>query len=172
MVERVLDRVLDDARRLGGGQPVLGLALEFRLADEHREHAPAPTITSSLVIGAARLPWPMRSAWSFRPRSSAVRRPGLVGAAVRRRDGVAVGVEEAVGVGGPSHRPLRAAVLADLAGAAGEDVGVDERRVLQRLGEIIAQALREVERGLLRHVGRPSSSSLAHDQRISTPPNR
>ena len=39
MVERVLDRVLDDALRLGGGEAVLGLALEFRLADEHRQHA-------------------------------------------------------------------------------------------------------------------------------------
>mgnify|MGYP003346317549 CR=1 FL=1 len=27
------------------------------------------------VIGAARLPWPTRSAWSFRPFSRAVRRP-------------------------------------------------------------------------------------------------
>ena len=39
VVERVLDRLLDDALRLGGGEPVLGLALEFRLADEHRQHA-------------------------------------------------------------------------------------------------------------------------------------
>ena len=39
VVERVLDRVLDDALRFGGGEAVLGLALEFRLADEHREHA-------------------------------------------------------------------------------------------------------------------------------------
>ena len=38
MVERVLDRLLDDPLRLGGGEAVLGLALEFRLADEHREH--------------------------------------------------------------------------------------------------------------------------------------
>ena len=38
MIERVLDRLLDDALRLGGGEPILGLALEFRLADEHREH--------------------------------------------------------------------------------------------------------------------------------------
>jgi hypothetical protein len=42
VVERIADRLLDDARRLGGGEPVLGLALEFRLADEHREHAGAP----------------------------------------------------------------------------------------------------------------------------------
>ena len=38
MVERVLDRLLDDALRFGGGEAILGLALEFRLADEHREH--------------------------------------------------------------------------------------------------------------------------------------
>ena len=38
MVERVLDRLLDDALRLGGGEAVLGLALEFRFADEDREH--------------------------------------------------------------------------------------------------------------------------------------
>ncbi len=38
MIERVLDRLLDDALRLGGGQPVLGLALELGLADEHRQH--------------------------------------------------------------------------------------------------------------------------------------
>ena len=38
VVELVLDRVLDDARGLGGGEPILGLALELRLADEHREH--------------------------------------------------------------------------------------------------------------------------------------
>ena len=39
MVEGVAHRVLDDADGLGGGQPVLGLADEFRLADEDREHA-------------------------------------------------------------------------------------------------------------------------------------
>ena len=38
MVERVLDRLLDDALRFGGGEAVLGLALEFRLAHEHPEH--------------------------------------------------------------------------------------------------------------------------------------
>ena len=38
MVERVLDRLLDDALRLGGGEAILGLALEFRLADEDGKH--------------------------------------------------------------------------------------------------------------------------------------
>ena len=38
MVERVLDRLLDDALGFGGGEAVLGLALKFRLANEHGEH--------------------------------------------------------------------------------------------------------------------------------------
>jgi hypothetical protein len=37
--------------------------------------APAPIITSSLVMAAARLPWPTRSAWSLRPFDSAPRKP-------------------------------------------------------------------------------------------------
>ena len=49
--------------RLGGGEPVLGLALEFGLADEHRQHrARRRPSRRRLVTGAARLPWPMRSA--------------------------------------------------------------------------------------------------------------
>ncbi len=76
--------------------------------------APAPTMTSSEVIAAARLPWPTRSAWSLSPRVSADAQAGFMGAAVRRRNGVAIGVEKAVGVGGPGHRPLRRAVCAGL----------------------------------------------------------
>src|SRR5215470_11724948 len=38
VVERILDGLLDDPLRLGSGEPVLGLTLEFRLADEHRQH--------------------------------------------------------------------------------------------------------------------------------------
>ena len=39
VVERIPDRVLDDARGLGGRQPIFSLALEFGLANEHRDHA-------------------------------------------------------------------------------------------------------------------------------------
>ena len=35
----------------------------------------APVMTSSEVTGAARFSWPTRAAWSFSPRSSALRRP-------------------------------------------------------------------------------------------------
>src|SRR5205085_11495072 len=37
MVERILDRLLDQTLRFGSGEPVFGLALEFRLADENGE---------------------------------------------------------------------------------------------------------------------------------------
>src|SRR5262249_60161263 len=39
VVERIAHRVLDDARCFRRRQPILGLALKFRLADEHRNHA-------------------------------------------------------------------------------------------------------------------------------------
>ena len=38
MVEMVAHRILDQPRGVGRGQPVLGLALELGIADEHREH--------------------------------------------------------------------------------------------------------------------------------------
>ena len=89
---------------------------------------PAPTITSSLVIGAARLPWPDALGVVLEAAEQRGAQAGLVGAAVRRRNGVAVGVEEAVGVRGPGHRPLHRAMRAGLAGAAGEDVRMHQRR--------------------------------------------
>ena len=62
MIERVLDRLLDDPLRLGGGETILGLALEFRLADEHRQHAAGAGHDVVAVTGAARFSWPMRAA--------------------------------------------------------------------------------------------------------------
>ena len=115
VVERVLDRVLDDARRLGGGEAVLGLALEFRLADEHRQHAAGAD--HHVVAGDRRGALALADALGVILQAAEQRaaQARLVGAAVRRRDGVAVRVEEAVDVGGPRHRPFGAAVLADLA---------------------------------------------------------
>ncbi len=55
MVEGVAQRVFDDALRLDGRELVLGLADEFRLADEDESMAAAEIITSSVVMMAARL---------------------------------------------------------------------------------------------------------------------
>ena len=38
MVELIPHRLFDNFLGVGGGELVLGLALEFRLADEHRQH--------------------------------------------------------------------------------------------------------------------------------------
>ena len=132
----------------------------------------APVITSSPVTAAARLPWPMRSAWSLMPLQQRAAQAGLVGAAVRRRDGIAIGREEAVAVGGPGHRPLRPAMDADLAGAAGEDVGMDQRRAVDRGRQISLRPSAKWKVACSGTSSTPRSSSLAQDQRISTPPNR
>ena len=152
MVERVLDRLFDDALRLGGGEPVLGLALEFRLADEHRQHGAGAD--HDVVAGDRGGALALADALGviLEPARQRRAQAGFMGAAVRRRDGVAIGVEKAVGVGGPGHRPLRRAVRAGLAGAAGENVGMHQRRAGQRFRQIILQAVGEMKGRLLRHV--------------------
>ena len=128
MIERVLDRLLDDLLRSGGGEAVLGLALEFRLADEHREHRAGAH--HHVVAGDACRALALAVAFGVILEAAQQRRAqaGFMRAAVGRRNGVAIGVEKTVGVGGPGHRPLRRAVRAGLAGAAGEDVGMHQRR--------------------------------------------
>jgi hypothetical protein len=71
--------------------------------------------------------------------------------AIRRRDGVAVGIEKAVGIRRPTDRPLRAAMGADLAGAAGENIRMHQSGAGERLGEIILQAVGEMEHRLFGH---------------------
>ena len=152
VVERVLDGLLDDALGFGGGEAVLGLALEFRLAHEHREHhggadhdvfrddaggALALADALGVILQAAQ----QRAAHA-----------GFMGAAIRRRHGVAIGGQKAVGVGGPGHRPFAGAVGAVAAGFAGEDIGMHQRVGVDRGGEIILQAAGEVKAVLGRDV--------------------
>ncbi len=153
MVERILDGVFDDLLRRRGGEPVLGLPLEFRLANEHRKHAAGAGhhVFAGHVLGAFFLAGARGVIFQAAQQRGA--QAGLVRAAVRRRDGVAVGLQKSVGVGGPGHRPFDRAVAAGLAGRAGEDVGMHQRRVREIAGEIILQPVGEMERGLLRHVG-------------------
>jgi hypothetical protein len=51
-VIEVIAHGVSTMRMASGRQLVLGLALEFRLADEDRQHAQAESITSSAVIDA------------------------------------------------------------------------------------------------------------------------
>jgi hypothetical protein len=145
-------RSMTKSSRFRGREPVLGLALEFRLADEYRYHAGG---AGHHVVGG------------YRGRALALARAlgvvldaldqrtaqaGFVRAAVRRRDRVAIGRQETVGIARPRHRPLRPAVHADLAGGAVEDVRMDQCRAVDRGGEIFLEAVGEMERGLFRHV--------------------
>ena len=152
MVERVLDRLLDDLLRFGGGEPILGLALEFRLADEHREHGAGAD--HDVVRGDRGGALALADALGviLQPAGQRRAQAGFVGAAVGRRNGVAIGVEKAVGVGGPGHRPLRRAVRAGLSRAAGENLGMHQRRAGERLRQIILEPVGEMKRRLFRHV--------------------
>src|SRR5262249_60581665 len=113
-VERVPDRVLDDARGLAGWEPIFGLALEFWLTDEHRDHAGGAV--HHVIAGhhgrALALAHALGMVLDALQKRGAQAR--FVRAAVRRRDGVAIGGEKSVAIGGPRDRPLRRAVDADL----------------------------------------------------------
>ena len=145
VVERVFDRLFDDALGFRGRQPILGLALEFRLAHEHRQHhgrahhhvfggdrggALALADTFGMVLQAAQ----HRAAHA-----------GFVGAAVRRRHRVGIGRHEAVGVRRPRHRPFAGAVCAVAAGFAREDVRMHQRVGVDRRRQIILQTSRKVK---------------------------
>jgi hypothetical protein len=152
VVERVFDRVLDDAGRFHGREPVLGLTLELGLADENREHGTGAD--HHVVAGDAGRAFALADAFgvileALRQRAAQAR---LVGAAVRRRDGVAIGREKAVGIDRPGDRPFGGAVAAGLAGAAGEDVRMHQRRAVDHAAEIVLEAIGEMEGRLFRHV--------------------
>ena len=138
----------------GGGEAILGLALEFRLADEHRQHAAGADHDVFAGHGAGALFLADARGVILQAAQQRGAQAGFMRAAIGRRDRVAIGLQEAVGVGGPGDRPFDRAVTAGLADAAGENVGMHQRRAFEVGGEIILQAVGEMERGLLRHVRR------------------
>ena len=130
---------------------VLGLALELGLADEYGEHrrGGAQHVVGGDVGGAlvghslAEVAQPLGEG-----RAQAV----LVRAAVGRRNRVAVGVEEAVLVGDPAHRPLHRAVPVRLFVAAREHILCDAGLAVDGGLQIFLEAAREMERRLVRRV--------------------
>ena len=127
MVERILDRLLDDAARLDGDELVLGLAGELRLADEHREHAGA---AGHQIVGGDLRRALVADALGMLLQAAQQRdaQALLVGAAVLGRDGVAVGRDEALVLRQPGDRPFRGAMAAGPVGLAGEDLSVTSCR--------------------------------------------
>ena len=172
MVEGVAHRRVDEARRLGGLQPALVLALELRLADEQRHHrgAAAHHVVGGERRGALRLADALGVVLQAAQQRGAQAR--FVGAAVRRRDGVAVGMDEAVLDRGPGDRPFDRAVLAVLLDLAGEGLVDDQFLTFDVGGEIVLQAAREMEGRLGGNLAFGVDQRGAQRQRISTPPNR
>jgi hypothetical protein len=173
VIERVLDRLLDDLLGFGGGEAVLGLALEFGLAHEHRQHhrgadhdvfrgdgggalaladalgvvlqASAASRCACRIHGCRR----QASARCCSRRRGSRRRPRSRPPPIRRRHGRRCGPDL------PEKMSGCTSVSAWIAG-----------------GEIVLQAAGEVEFVLGGTSSKPFNSSASQRQRIFTPPNR
>src|SRR4029453_12479640 len=104
MVERAPDCVLADACALGGSQPILGLTLKFRLADEYRDHACGAVhhVVARDYCRALALAHALGMVFDTFQESATQTR--LVHAAVRRRNRVAIRGQEAVTISSPCDR--------------------------------------------------------------------
>ena len=149
----IADRGLDEARGLERGQTVLGLALEMGIADEHAEHEldAVENVVGGDVLGLLVADQLTEGADALGQRGAEAR---FVGAAVGRRDGVAVIAFAAVGIERPGDGPFGASLVVGEGLAAGERLVGDCGTVAELLGEIVGKAAGEVEDGLLRHLVR------------------
>ncbi len=137
MVERVLDRLFDDALRLGGRQPILGLALKFGLAHEHRKHHGRTDhhVFRGDAGGALALADALGVILQATQQRAAHAR--FMGAAIWRGNGIAIGGQKTVGVGGPGHRPFAGAMRAVAPRLAGKNIRMHQGVGVDRGGEII-----------------------------------
>ncbi len=145
MVEVILHRLLDEARRLGGGELFLGLALELRIADEQRQqHArAAERILGVELVGLAVADHLGIAAQAAR---DDVAEAVLVGAALGGRNRVAVRREEpVVHVVGPDRRPLHRTHVVGKRRGSGERRRRQARAVAGDVGQVIRQAIGEMQ---------------------------
>ena len=148
MVEMVAHRGLDQPRRVGRGQPILGLALELRIADEERKHD-LGAVGDVLGLDVPGLLLPDQLGEGAKPAGQRLAKPLLVGAPVGRRDRVAVEGGVALAPERPGHRPF------DRAGPAREILPPGEGRrgrrllALDLLAEVIGEAAGELEHRLV-----------------------
>ena len=152
MVEPVAQRGLDQAAGFRAGQLFLGLPLELRVADEHRQLGGdrAQQILGGDLRGAL-------VAAVLAPGAQALHQggaePGFMRAALRGGHGVAVGVQEPVASLQPGDRPFRSAgVLAGQIGLAGPELRQHRRGAGDVLLQAVAQAAGEVQHRLGRDV--------------------
>ena len=129
-------------------QPLLGLALEFGVPDEHADQRAG---LGGHVLGGqdGGALFSREICVLFQAPRQHGAQAGLVGAALRRRHGVAIGLGETVRLAepgpAPRHRPFdRAAVLGAL-DAAGEGLRRHRLDLADPLLEEVGQAVREME---------------------------
>ena len=163
VVEVILDRRLDQTRRLDAGELLLGLALELRLADEEGEHHRGPA-ADILRRDLGRLAIAGQLAIGLERAGEAAAQARLMGAALGRRHGVAIGVEEALAIGGPGDGPFQPALIVGQLGLAGEGRGCDGLATLEAGGEEIAEAAGEMQHRLRRRL-----LALADQRGIAAP---
>ncbi len=150
MVERITQRVLDEALCFDGRQLVLRLADEFRFTDEDRQHPDRRDhhVVGGDVLGALVLRQVGIVLEALGERNAEAR---FVRAAVRRRDGVAIGMQLRIATI-PGDRPFHRTVTACLLGASREDFTGNGEIFAERRRQIVLQAAREVEDRLFRDV--------------------
>src|SRR5215471_3856968 len=131
---------------------VLRLSLEFGFPHENREHAAGAG--HDIVAGDRSSAFFLSDTGGvvLQPTQQCRPQTGFVCPAIGCWDCVAVRVEETVRIGSPGYGPFDRAVAAGLAGGAGKDVGMNERRAHEIGCKVIFQPFGEMERGLLGNV--------------------
>ena len=141
-LEPIAHRILDQPGRLRRGQPLLGLALELRLAQEEREQDAG---TAQEVVGGHGGGALVADALGVRLEALQEGRAqaGLMGPALRRRHGVAVPAGIGFLVQGPGHRPLDPGVVLEhrlagegLVGDQGPPAGDALQKIDEAAGEV------------------------------------
>ncbi len=147
MVEPIAQPRLDQPHRLDGGEFLLGLPLEVRIAEKQGElragrcqqvfgrHLRRALVPAMLAPGAQ----------AFQQGRAETR---FVGAALRCRDGVAVGVQEPVGGLEPGNGPFDAPGLAGKRRLSGPDFRHGSGGVADLPLETVAQPARKVQKRL------------------------
>src|SRR3546814_663505 len=121
VVEMILHRIFDKPRGFWTGEPVLGLALELRVADKDRQHH-LRAREDVLGLYAVRLLLPHQCAEAANPLGQRAPKAGFMRAAIRRGNGVAVKAGRSLAIKGPGDRPFDRALPIGQIPTTGEEL--------------------------------------------------
>ena len=165
----VLDRGVEQPCHGRGRQPVLGLSLEHGIADEHRQQAAGAT-ENIFARDLSSAPIANELAIGLETSHQRGAKPVIVRSALQGRDRVAVGAELARPVLRPRDRPFRAAAAVER-GLAGKRPVADQRRIAERVPEIVGKAAREAERILGKDFGTHAATAFGASPAGFPPPS-